>query len=160
MPYTATVITVSDRASRGEYADRSGPAVAELLKEAGYSVVSTIIIPDEKNKIVETLLEASDQGISLIVTTGGTGFAPRDITPEATRAVLERECPGVAEYMRMKSAEITPRAILSRGVVGIRGTSLIVNLPGSPKGAVENLGFVLPHLAHGLDMLRGKKETE
>ena len=160
MPYTATVITVSDRASRGEYADRSGPAVAELLKEAGYSVVSTIIIPDEKNKIIETLLEASDQGVSLIVTTGGTGFAPRDITPEATRAVLERECPGVAEYMRMKSAEITPRAILSRGVAGIRGTSLIVNLPGSPKGAVENLGFVLPHLAHGLDTLRGKKETE
>ena len=153
MPYTATVITVSDRASRGAYVDRSGPSVAALLKEQSYLVDDVIIIPDEKNKIIDALISACDRGVALIVTTGGTGFAPRDITPEATRAVIERECPGLAEYMRMKSAEIAPRAILSRGVAGIRGRSLIVNLPGSPKGAVENLSCILPQLAHGLDML-------
>lgn len=151
--YTATVITVSDRASRGEYADLSGPAVKAMLEDAGYIINEQIIIPDEKNIIEETLILECDRGTSLIVTTGGTGFAPRDITPEATLAVIEREAPGIAEYMRMKSAELTPRAILSRGVAGIRGRSLIVNLPGSPKGASENLSFILPHLEHGLDML-------
>ena len=158
MPYTAIVITVSDRASRGEYADLSGPAVKDLLIDHGYTVTDLIIIPDEKIKITEALISSADKGADLIVTTGGTGFAPRDVTPEATRAVIDRECPGVAEYMRMKSAEITPRAMLSRGVAGIIGMSLIVNLPGSPKAATENLAFILPHLAHGLDMLNGKKE--
>ena len=153
MSYTATVITVSDRASRGEYTDLSGPAVSDLLKEAGYTVNDIIIIPDEKNTIIDTLLGECERGTALIVTTGGTGFAPRDVTPEATLEVIERQAPGIAEYMRMRSAEITPRAILSRGVAGIRGRSLIVNLPGSPKGAAENLSFVLPHLEHGLDML-------
>ena len=153
MSYTATVITVSDRASRGEYPDRSGPAVSELLRESGYRLNKPIIIPDEKNIIIDTLLCDCKAGTALIVTTGGTGFAPRDITPEATRAVIERECPGITEYMRMKSAEITPRAILSRGVAGIRDRSLIINLPGSPKGAAENLACVLPALAHGLEML-------
>lgn len=153
MPYTATVITVSDRASRGAYIDRSGPSVAALLKEQGYDVADVIIIPDEKNIIIDALMTECARGTALIVTTGGTGFAPRDVTPEATRDVIERECPGIAEYMRMKSAEITPRAILSRGVAGIRGGSLILNLPGSPKGAVENLSCVLPYLEHGLEML-------
>ena len=153
MSYTATVITVSDRASRGEYTDLSGPKVSDLLKEAGYAVNDIIIIPDEKNTIIDTLLGECERGTALIVTTGGTGFAPRDVTPEATLEVIERQAPGIAEYMRMRSAEITPRAILSRGVAGIRGRSLIVNLPGSPKGAAENLSFVLPHLEHGLDML-------
>ena len=153
MSYTATVITVSDRASRGEYTDHSGPAVSDLLKEAGYAVNDIIIIPDKKNTIIDTLLGECERGTALIVTTGGTGFAPRDVTPEATLEVIERQAPGIAEYMRMRSAEITPRAILSRGVAGIRGRSLIVNLPGSPKGAAENLSFVLPHLEHGLDML-------
>ena len=152
--YTATVITVSDRASAGEYPDQSGPAVCKLLEDAGYRIENIVIIPDEKNKIIEVLQNACDNNVDLIVTTGGTGFSPRDITPEATKAVIEREAPGIAEYMRMRSAAVTPRAILSRGVAGICKSSLIVNLPGSPKGAVENLGFVLPALAHGLDMLK------
>ena len=156
--YTASVITVSDRASAGVYADRSGPAVAQLLTDAGYEVIRQIIIPDEKNRIIDALIAECESGTSLVLTTGGTGFAPRDVTPEATRAVIERECPGIAEYMRMKSSTVTPRAILSRGIAGIRGGSLIVNLPGSPRGACENLAFVLDHLAHGLDMLSGMKE--
>ena len=156
--YTASVITVSDRASQGIYEDKSGPAVCELLKAQGYDVINTTIIPDEKNIIEQTLIKECESGAHLIVTTGGTGFAPTDVTPEATKAVIEKEAPGIAEYMRQKSMEITPRGMLSRGVAGIRGNSLIVNLPGSPKGATENLGFVLPHLRHGLDMLNGKKE--
>jgi len=156
--YTATVITVSDRAYNREYIDQSGPAVCTMLEKAGYAIASIHIIPDEKNNIIEVLKNACDEGVNLIVTTGGTGFAPRDVTPEATLAVIEREAPGLAEYMRMKSAQITPRGMLSRGVAGICGSSLIINLPGSPKGATENLAFILPHLGHGLDMLNGIKE--
>lgn len=156
--YTATVITISDRAANGIYEDKSGPMIAELLKEQGYQVLDRIIIPDEKNKIKSTLIDLCDKGVHLIITTGGTGFAPRDITPEATKEIIEREAPGIAEYMRQKSMEITPRGMLSRGVAGIRGTTLIINLPGSPKGATENLGFILPRLGHGLDMLNGVKE--
>ena len=156
--YTATVITVSDRAANGLYEDKSGPAVANLLTEQGYQVLDLIMIPDEKKMIKDTLSELCDKGVHLIITTGGTGFAPRDITPEATKEVIEREAPGIAEYMRQKSMEITPRGMLSRGVAGIRGTSLIINLPGSPKGATENLSFILPHLGHGLDILNGVKE--
>ena len=157
--YTAAVITVSDRASQGIYEDKSGPAVRELLEKAGYTVNNVIIIPDVKNTIENALLSECEQGVHLILTTGGTGLAPTDVTPEATKAVIEKEAPGIAEYMRQKSMEITPRGMLSRGVAGIRGKSLIINLPGSPKGAVENLGFILPHLRHGLDMLNGKKES-
>lgn len=156
--YKASVITVSDRAFSGIYEDKSGPAVAELLKSHGYEIISAMIIPDEKNEIKKTLLTQCEQGIHLILTTGGTGFAPRDITPEATKEIIEREAPGIAEYMRQKSMEITPRGMLSRGIAGIRNNSLIINLPGSPKGAVENLSFILPHLNHGLDMLNGKTE--
>ncbi|MBQ3266031.1 MAG: MogA/MoaB family molybdenum cofactor biosynthesis protein [Ruminococcus sp.] len=156
--YKASVITVSDRAASGAYEDKSGPAVRKLLEEAGYEVVRVLIVPDEKNKIINALLFECEQGVHLIITTGGTGFAPRDITPEATKSIIEKECPGIAEYMRQKSMEITPRGMLSRGIAGIREKSLIVNLPGSPKGATENLGFILPHLGHGLDMLNGKKE--
>ena len=158
MEYTASVITVSDRASVGTYKDKSGPIICEMLRAAGYILKNIVIIPDEKYKIKDVLLRECEEGTSLIVTTGGTGFAPRDVTPEATKEVIERECPGIAEYMRAKSAEITPRAILSRGVCGIRAGSLIINLPGSPKAASENLSFVLPHLGHGLDMLNGEKE--
>ena len=157
--YTASIITVSDRASRGEYQDKSGPAVREMLQTAGYLLKNCVIIPDDKNAIKKALLSECDQEVDLIVTAGGTGFSPRDLTPEATKAVIERECPGIAEYMRQKSMEITPRGMLSRGVAGIRKQSLIINLPGSPKAAQENLGFVLPHLTHALDMLSGKKES-
>ena len=156
--YKASVITVSDRAYSGDYTDRSGPAVKELLQSNGYQVEELIIIPDEKNNIIETLLAHFNKDINLIITTGGTGFSKRDVTPEATREVIEREAPGIAEYMRMKSAEITPHAILSRGIAGLRGDSLIINLPGAPKAATENLGFILPAIRHGLDMLSGKKE--
>ena len=131
MPYTATVITVSDRAYNREYVDQSGPAVYDLLSKAGYHIESVHIIPDEKNKIIETLRSACGNGVNLIVTTGGTG----------------------------KSFAITPRAMLSRGIAGICKDSLVINLPGSPKGAVENLSFILPHLSHGLDMLNGVKES-
>ena len=156
--YKASVITVSDRAANGIYEDQSGPAVSKMLIAQGYDVMNTTIISDEKNKIIETLVKECESGVHLIVTTGGTGFAPTDVTPEATKAVIEKEAPGIAEYMRQKSMEITPRGMLSRGVAGIRGKSLIVNLPGSPKGATENLGFILPHLRHGLDILNGEKE--
>ena len=158
MTYNAVVITVSDRANSGEYADLSGPAAEDMLTKAGYNVIKRIIIPDEKNIIIATLTEQANKCVSLIITTGGTGFAPRDVTPEAAREVIERECPGIVEYMRMRSAEVTPRAILSRGTAGIRGKSLIINLPGSPKAVRENLSFILPHLGHGLDMLNGEKE--
>lgn len=156
--YKASVITISDRASRGEYEDKSGARIRDMLKDAGYGLSGYVIIPDEKNKIKEAIIEECDKGAELIVTTGGTGFAPGDITPEATREIIEREAPGISEYMRQMSMQITPRGMLSRGVSGIRGGSLIINLPGSPRGATENLGFVLPHLGHGLDMLSGKKE--
>jgi molybdenum cofactor synthesis domain-containing protein len=156
--YKASVITISDRASSGEYEDKSGALICTMLKDAGYELSGYIIIPDEKNKIKNTLVEECDKGVELIITTGGTGFAPRDVTPEATREIIEREAPGISEYMRPQSMRITPRGMLSRGISGIRGNSLIINLPGSPKGATENLGFVLPHLSHGLDMLSGKKE--
>ena len=156
--YTASVITVSDRASRGEYEDKSGPAVSDMLKEAGYDVIDQIIIPDEKNIIKETLLSECEKGVALIITTGGTGFAPRDVTPEATKEIVERETPGIADYMRQRSMEITTSGILSRGTAGIRGGSLIINLPGSPKAARENLSFVLPSVGHVLDMLNGKKD--
>ena len=157
--YKASVITISDRASSGIYQDKSGPTVSRLLSENGYSVIDTQIISDNKDFIINTLRDAAEKGIHLIITTGGTGFASRDVTPEATLSVIEKETPGISEYMRMKSMEITPRGMLSRGVAGICKGSLIINLPGSPKGAAESLSFVLPHLTHGLDMLNGKKES-
>ena len=154
--YNAAVITVSDRSFRGERPDEAGPRVAELLREAGYRVTETALAPDEQPLIEEALRRLADQaGVQLIVTTGGTGFAPRDVTPEATLAVCERLTPGIPEAMRAASAKITPRAMLSRAQAGIRGGTLIVNLPGSPKAAQENLEAVLPALAHGLKMLSG-----
>ena len=150
-------MTVSDRVSRGERPDEGGPLVAELLKNAGYEVVRTDVVPDEQAQIEAALRQMADDGdIQLLVTTGGTGFAPRDVTPEATLAVCDRLTPGIPEAMRYASLQVTPRAMLSRAQAGIRGGSLIVNLPGSPKAARENLAAVLPTLAHGLEMLSGR----
>ena len=154
--FSAKVITVSDRSYRGEREDRSGPLVCELLAGAGYAVVSPLIVPDEADRISAALRQGVAEDIALIVTTGGTGFAPRDVTPEATIAVCERLTPGIPEAMRAASMKITPRGMLSRGAAGICGRSLIVNLPGSPKAAKENLEAVMDALEHGLTMLRGK----
>jgi len=155
---SAAVITVSDKGSQGLRTDESGPVVATLLQDAGYRVMSQEIIPDERGLIEQTLIRRCDAGVSLILTTGGTGFSPRDVTPEATIAVCERMVPGVAEAMRQASMSITSRAMLSRSVCGIRGRSLILNLPGSPKAAQENLLAVLDTLGHGLDILLGDTE--
>ena len=154
MDYTAKVITVSDRSFRGQRPDEAGPAVAELLRSAGYAVGAVELVPDEGEQIEAALRRAAAEDIALCVTTGGTGFAPRDVTPEATLAVCERRCPGIPEAMRAASMRITPRAMLSRAEAGILSRTLIVNLPGSPRGARENLEAVLSALDHGLEMLR------
>ena len=154
--FTARVITVSDRSYRGERPDGGGPLVRQILEEAGYTVDSMVIVPDEQGEIEKALIAAAEADVALIVTTGGTGFAPRDVTPEATIAVCQKLTPGIPEAMRAASMAITPRGMLSRAVAGIRDRSLIVNLPGSPKAARENLEAVLPALDHGLTMLRGK----
>ena len=154
--FNAKVITVSDKGYKGERVDESGSLVRDLLTEAGYEVLEVVIVPDEMEMIVDELTKASDDDIALIVTTGGTGFSPRDITPEATIKVCERMVPGISEAMRAASMVITNRAMLSRGVSGIRNRSLIINLPGSRKAASENLLAVLPALEHGLTVLREK----
>ncbi|MCL2563051.1 MAG: molybdopterin-binding protein [Oscillospiraceae bacterium] len=154
--YRTAIITVSDKASQGIREDMSGPAIAALLIEAGYEIAQEIIIPDDRAIIEQTLLHCADTlCIPLILTTGGTGFSPRDVTPEATVAVCDRLAPGIPEAMRAHSLTITPRAMLSRAAAGMCGQSLIVNLPGSPKAAAENLEAVLPTLSHGLAILQG-----
>ncbi|MBO4675954.1 MAG: molybdenum cofactor biosynthesis protein MoaE [Oscillospiraceae bacterium] len=154
MSWKAAVITVSDKGSRGERVDTSGPAVAEMLREAGCEIRYQSIIPDEQKQIEAELIRCADTlGLDLVITTGGTGFSPRDVTPEATLAVVERETRGIPEAMRAESLRITPRGCLSRAAAGIRGKTLIVNLPGSKKAALENLGAVLDALGHGLEML-------
>lgn len=151
---TAAVITVSDKGARGERTDTSGPAVKALLEEAGFRVEYTAVVPDEKELIQAQLLHCADElGLALTVTTGGTGFSPRDVTPEATQAVAERGVPGIPEVMRAESMKVTPRGCLSRAAAGIRGRTLIVNLPGSEKAARENLASVLPAIGHGVEML-------
>lgn len=159
--YTAAVITVSDKASRGERTDTSGPALCAFLREKGWEVVRTSIVPDEKSGIEEELIRCADvTGAALILTTGGTGFSVRDVTPEATLAVIEREAAGIPEAMRAASMRITPRGCLSRSRAGIRGGSLIVNLPGSAKAARENIEAVIDPVRHGIDILRGSMEEE
>ncbi len=152
--YTAAVITVSDKGSRGEREDTSGPALCETLRAEGYEVIYTALVPDEKDLIVRELLHCADElHAALVLTTGGTGFSPRDITPEATLEVLERLTPGLPEAMRAESMKITPHACLSRETAGIRGRTLIINLPGSRKASTENLGAILKPVRHGIKML-------
>lgn len=154
MKYTAAVITVSDMGSRGLRQDTSGPAVRAMLEEAGFSVAHTAILPDEMEQISAELRDCADRRrIDLIVTTGCTGLSPRDVTPEATRAVLEREIPAIPVAMWMEGLKVTPRTMLSRAVAGIRDSSLLLNLPGSEKAARENLAAVIGALEHGLHMI-------
>ena len=154
MSYTAAVITVSDKGYRGEREDTSGPNLVKILTEKGFEVSYTSIVPDEPDMIKEQLVKCADElKIALVLTTGGTGFSPRDITPEATLEVVERLTPGIPEAMRAESMKITPKGCLSRSAAGIRGRSLIINLPGSKKASAENILAVIDPVAHGLDML-------
>ena len=150
------ILTVSDKGARGEREDRSGPAIREMIEAAGAEVVRTGVVPDEQEEVRAALIAWSDEGLDLVLTTGGTGFSPRDWTPEATKGVIEREAPGLAEAMRRAGAEKTPTAILSRAVAGIRGGTLIVNLPGSEKAVRESLTAILTVLPHGVDILKGR----
>jgi molybdenum cofactor synthesis domain-containing protein len=160
------ILTISDRASRGERPDASGPVLARCVTEQGWQVAQQALVPDELDLIRDTLvawtdrIEAGSGAVDVILTTGGTGFSPRDITPEATQAVIERPAPGLAEAMRAASLQITPHAMLSRAIAGIRRQTLIVNLPGSPKGALENLEVILPVLPHAVLMIRNNPDYE
>ncbi len=155
------ILTLSDRSAKGIRADASGPALVDLILSQNWSVFKQEILPDEESIIRNTLSEWADSGeMDVILTTGGTGFAPRDITPEATRAIIEREAPGLAEIMRAESMKKTPHAMLSRAIAGIRKHTLIVNLPGSPRGAVENLQTILPVLPHAVQLLTDDPGSE
>jgi molybdopterin adenylyltransferase len=155
------ILTSSDRSSRGERPDLSGAALAKLVMAQGWEVVRTIILPDDRNALIETLSAWADAGdLDIILTTGGTGFSPRDVTPEATRAVIDREAPGLAEAMRQESLKFTPHAMLSRAAAGMRGRVLIINLPGSPKAAVENFEVIQAVLGHAVELLRDNPEAE
>lgn len=150
------MVTLSDKGYAGEREDRSGPLLSAMLEDAGYEVTETVLLPDEQKEIERCLRRLCDGGnVDLIVTTGGTGLSSRDCTPEATLAVADKNVPGIAEAMRLASLKVTPRAMLSRGVSVIRGRTLIINLPGSPKAVKENLEAVLPPLDHGLAILTG-----
>ncbi|HAG69557.1 MAG TPA: molybdenum cofactor biosynthesis protein [Lachnospiraceae bacterium] len=155
-PFQAAVIVLSDKGAKGERDDLSGPKASSILKDNGYEVIESILIPDDRERLKNELIRLSDgREADLIITSGGTGFSPRDITPEATLEVADRNAPGIAEYMRFRSFEITDRAMLSRAASVIRGKTLIVNLPGSPRAVEECLGFIMNGLEHGLRIMRG-----
>ncbi len=161
MPIRIGIITISDRSSRGEREDQSGPALATSAEQQGWQVIRTTIIPDEQDQIAATLKQWADQDdLDVILTTGGTGFSPRDVTPEATLAVIQRPALGIAEAMRAASLRITPHAMLSRAVAGIRLRTLIINLPGSPKAAIENLAIIVPVLPHAVSLIHGDPAAE
>jgi molybdopterin adenylyltransferase len=161
MSITFAILTVSDRSAAGIREDLSGPALGEAVKRAGWVVYATAIIPDEIQLIVDQLKTWADSDeIQIILTTGGTGFSPRDITPEATETVIDRQTPGLAEAMRAGSLKITPHAMLSRAAAGIRGNTLIINLPGSPKGALENFRIIAPVLPHAVQLLENDNRAE
>lgn len=154
--FNAGIITVSDKGSQGKRQDLSGPAIAEILAGAGIEIKQILIIPDEVEQIQKTIIQFADvEKLDVILTTGGTGVSPRDLTPDATLKVIDKEVPGMAEAMRLASMKITPHAMISRAVAGIRGRCLIINLPGSPKGAKENLTAVLPALQHAIEKIKG-----
>lgn len=160
-PIRVAILTVSDRSSRGQRPDASGPALVQLAEQQGWLVVETAIVSDDRPIIEKALLEwCSAARVDLLLTTGGTGFAPRDVTPEATQAVIQRPAPGLAELMRLESLKVTPHAMLSRAIAGICDRTLIINLPGSPKAALENLGFLLPILPHAVELLRDSPAAE
>ena len=153
----SAVLTISDKGAKGQRTDETGPAIRKILEENGYKIEYYKIIPDEIDEIQKELLYLCDElKIELVLTDGGTGFSERDVTPEATRNVIDKYVPGIGEVMRLKSLEITPKAMLSRAIAGIRKKTLIINLPGSPKGACENLGFVMPALKHGIEIMIGE----
>jgi len=155
------ILTASDRSARGERPDLAGPVLVELVRAQGWTVVRQAILPDDREALQAALANWADRGgLDVILVTGGTGFAPRDVTPEATRAVIEREAPGLQEAMRAASLKVTPHAMLSRGVAGMRGRVLIIDLPGSPRAAVENLQVVLPVLGHAVELLREAPDAE
>ena len=154
--YKVGIITASDKGSRGEREDLSGAMIKEMVTAAGYEVVSLKVVPDEREALTHEMIRLSDvERVHLILTTGGTGFSKRDITPEATKSVVEREAPGIAEAIRYNSLQITPKGMLSRGYAGIRGETIIVNLPGSPKAVKESLEYILKPLHHGIQILIG-----
>ena len=157
MQFTAAVLTISDRSAKGERPDKSGPAVVAVLEQAGFRLIAADVLPDERARIEASLIQLSET-VNLIVTSGGTGIAPRDVTPEATRAVADKIVEGVAERMRAEGTKKTPLAALSRGLCVIRGRALIVNVPGSPAAAVESVQAVLPLLPHALELLSGKTD--
>lgn len=161
MTIRVAVLTISDRSARGERPDLSGPALSALIQGQGWQLTQYGVIPDEFEIIRDTLVEYCDRDLAdILLTTGGTGFAPRDVTPEATLAAMEKNAPGLAEAMRLESLKVTPHAMLSRAAAGIRGRTLVINLPGSPKAAVENLAVIIPVLSHAVELLRDSPNAE
>jgi len=156
----AHVITISDGASHGNRDDKSGPALVGILYANQFEVTGPEIVPDERDRIAAAITKAADGGSNLVITTGGTGLGPRDVTPQATASVIDYDVPGVTELMRRAGLESTPMAALSRGLAGVRGQTLVINVPGSPKGAVESLTAVMPVLEHALALLRGDTKHE
>ena len=155
------ILTISDRAAQGIYEDTSGPLIAKIIEDrTGWTIVEQQIVRDEINEIVEILESWVDKKLDLVLTSGGTGFAPRDVTPEATMQVIDRLAPGITEAMRLEGLKITPHAMLSRSVAGMKGKTLIINLPGSPKAVKENLDVVLPVLGHAIELLSGQSSAE